>query len=417
MTFEERLRRMRTGCPPAPTGGSSPSKLGFAERIERIRGPGRTHDRSGIVTTRQLAEVLGARQLAPGVLLIEQRLAAASLHGKVRLDGCIDAVKALRHTDDVDPGRWMFLDTETSGLAGGTGTWVFLVGCLTIDKVASDTGEPIEFVLHQYLLTRLDAEAAYLDALRCEFERSELMLSYNGKTFDLPLLASRFRLAGQSLSVSAIAHLDLLFYTRRAFSGIWPNCRLATAETNLLDLVRNDDLPGSEAPGAWLGWLRRGETGRLAAVVRHNRYDVLSLAALTTPLAASFADPITTGAHVLSIARYHRVRGEPEQALAILARHRDALAAPELFELAGLMRARGAWEDAAEIWSQLAERDQPEALEALSKYCEHRIGDHARALELARRLPDGPNRERRMKRLEARLGVYLDSTTLPSGSP
>lgn len=105
-------------------------------------------------------------------------------------------------------------------------------------------------------------------------------MSYNGRSYDAPLLAGRFRLARMCAPLQGIDHLDLLYPTRRRYKGRWENCRLATVERNALGILREHDLPGSEAPAAWLGYLRGGSASALRGVLRHNHQDLVTLAAL-----------------------------------------------------------------------------------------------------------------------------------------
>jgi hypothetical protein len=290
---------------------------------------------------------------------------------------------------------WLCLDTETSGLAGGTGTWAFLTGLLRPDGDG--------WRLCQFLLTRLDAEAAYLERLAAELDPSARLLTYNGKSFDAPLLATRFRLAGRRDPLAAVPHLDLLAPTRRAFARAWPDCRLATAESRLLGVVRDGDLPGSAAPAAWLGWLRHGQTGPLAAVLRHNRMDLLSLAGLLPALDAVYRDPGAHGADCRAVAAAHLERGDRPRALRILSANRRTLDPSGLNDLARLHRQTGDWAGALALWEDLAARGDLEARAALARYHEHRGGDLERALELTLTLPSGPDRDRRARRLSDKL--------------
>jgi hypothetical protein len=148
-------------------------------------------------------------------------------------------------------------------------------------------------------------------------------------SFDAPLLATRFRLAGLADPLVGLPHLDLLAPVRRAFGRCWPDCRLATAESRLLGLERRDDLPGAAAPLAWLGWLRRGETAPLARVLRHNRLDLCSLAGLLPRIDAAYADPASQGADLRAVAAHHREQGRLDLALALLAGHRRSLDPPD----------------------------------------------------------------------------------------
>jgi len=263
--------------------------------------------------------------------------------------------------------------------------------------------ESKQFVLRQYLLARLDAERAYLEAISAELQSAHLLVTYNGKSFDAPLLATRLRLAGLSSNLEGKRHLDLLHPMRRAFARVLPDCRLATAEKRLLGFSRKDDLPGAEAPAAWLAWLRIGEVEGLAAVLRHNRWDLLSLPSLVGPLSHSLVDPASYGADVHAVARFHLSRGDADLALKLLLADRDRLAPPALLDLARLHRRRGEWPEASAIWGALAEQGLPEAIEAQAKYLEHREGNYPRALRWVDRLPPGPAREHRRHRLEGKL--------------
>ncbi len=110
--------------------------------------------------------------------------------------------------------------------------------------------------------------------------RAGVIVSFNGKSFDLPLLKARARLAGTDLPTDGRAHLDLLHVTRRLLHSGWPDCRLRTAEARALRLERTDDLPGAEAPAAWRRWLQHGDGSALGRVADHNRADLLALVAL-----------------------------------------------------------------------------------------------------------------------------------------
>ncbi len=397
MGLRERLGRL-TGAapPPAETGGS------LARRVARLRpgGAGPVGQCARGPDEQALVESLGAERLAPGVLCCERLLSGGERQGIVTLDEGRIAVPELTDIPPGDPTGWLFLDTETSGLAGGTGTWVFQVGILRYG-----TGG---WRLRQYLLARLDSEPQFLEAVAGELQGANLVVTYNGKTFDGPLLATRFRLVGRPSPLDEVPHLDLLARVRRAFASVWPDCRLASAEERLLRFRRQGDLPGAAAPQAWLDWLRHGRMTALAAVARHNRWDLLSLAALPAPLATAYRDPAATGAKIQTVAAHHLARGAAERALAILTANLARLTPPALRMLAELHRRRGEWEPACRIWSDLAEGNDPLALEHLAKYHEHRRGDPATALTLAARLPQGPSRDRRCARLSAKLGHRVD---------
>ena len=413
-SLQDRLRRLRASTgfipssnppvEPAAGAGQAQPPPSLAERIRHL-----SPARAGTPVPREpdpeaLADHLGAVILAPGVLRLERERPLRQRHGRIQPAGCLDTLAELTAGVDEppsDPAGWTFLDTETSGLAGGTGTWAFVSGFARIE------GERL--VIRQYLLTRLDAEPVYMAAIADELAAATLLLSYNGKTFDLPLLATRLQLAAPERLRDALPeerpHLDLLHPVRRAFAGRWPDCRLGSCEQRLLGLTRADDLPGAEAPAAWLDWLRHGDGRRLGAVLRHNRIDLVSLAALIPVLAAVQADPAAHDADAAAIARHLLRAGRPERARAVLEGAGPGLEAGAALLLAALHRRAGDWPAAVALWQRLAEQGHAAAAEQLAKYHEHVTGDLRRALSYAERLPPRPEHEHRRRRLAARLAV------------
>lgn len=192
-------------------------------------------------------------------------------------DNDLSLAFAKRHGESVDPRHLLFFDTETTGLAGGTGTRAFMIGA------ADWHGDGLR--VRQLLMTTMAAESAMLDAFSSWLEEKPTVLSsYNGRCYDSPLLKTRYRLARKGDPITPLDHVDLLFPTRRRYRGTWGNCRLATIERELLRIVREDDLPGSEAPAAWLNYLRGGSARDLRRVCAHNHQDVVTLALLMVRL-------------------------------------------------------------------------------------------------------------------------------------
>ncbi|UPG96700.1 ribonuclease H-like domain-containing protein [Luteibacter aegosomatissinici] len=166
----------------------------------------------------------------------------------------------------------LHFDTETTGLAGGTGTRAFMIGA------ADWHGGQLR--VRQLYMTSMAAESAMLTAFASWVGTHTVLVSYNGKSYDAPLLATRYRLARMPNPLSGLTHVDLLHPMRRRFRHVWENCKMQTAERKLLRIVREDDLPGSEAPRAWLTYLRGGSSADLARVAAHNLQDVRSLSGL-----------------------------------------------------------------------------------------------------------------------------------------
>lgn len=180
--------------------------------------------------------------------------------------------------DPIHHYRLMHFDTETTGLAGGTGTRAFMIG-------AADWIDG-RFRIRQLTMTTMAAETAMLQRFAEWLSEDTVLVSYNGKCYDAPLLATRYRLARLPNPLTGLGHLDLLHPVRRHWKQQWPNCRLATAEHRLLGVVREDDLPGAEAPAAWLTYLRGGSARNLRRVAAHNAQDLRSLAGVLLKMAA-----------------------------------------------------------------------------------------------------------------------------------
>ncbi|MBB3825380.1 ribonuclease H-like domain-containing protein [Xanthomonas arboricola] len=219
---------------------------------------------------------LPGTEIAPGLHLIEAFLPQAI--------PCEALSLAFAKRDDaVDPLDLLFFDTETTGLAGGTGTRAFMIG---VAQWCTDAMQGSGLRVRQLMMSTMAAESAMLDLFRTWLTPRTVLSSYNGRCYDAPLLKTRYRLARRGDPISALDHVDLLFPTRRRYRGTWENCKLATIERQLLRVVREDDLPGSEAPAAWLSYLRGGSARNLRRVADHNHQDVVTLSLLMQRLVA-----------------------------------------------------------------------------------------------------------------------------------
>jgi DNA polymerase III epsilon subunit-like protein len=188
--------------------------------------------------------------------------------------------------EPVDPDLPLVLiDTETTGLGTGAGTLPFLVG---IGTWQGDT-----FVTRQLLLPEQSDEAGYLTALAGLIPPDACLVSYNGRSFDWPLLVTRFRLHGRPPPAHA-AHLDLLPLARVLWRHRLPDARLASVERAVCGVRRAHDLPGGLVPARYLDYLRSGHGGLLREVLDHNHQDVVSMALLLRILALDLAPASTT---------------------------------------------------------------------------------------------------------------------------
>ena len=297
----------------------------------------------------------------------------------LRIPAPFDATGAL-----VPLNQCLFVDCETTGLSGGAGTVSFLtaVGRLTKDG----------FTVDQYFLPDLAEEAGKLDAIATRFADAAGIITYNGASFDLPLIEGRFRFWRIDSDFRDLPHLDLLHPTRALFKDRIGDCSLGNVEERLLRFARIEDLPGAEVPEVYFQYLREGQSPKLHAVFEHNRLDVVSLFVYAVWLVArvhggehSLSDPDD----LIALARYWFRRRRPEaahQALdeaerRVLGRRQRA----KVHELRGRIHKRaGEYEDAHPHWQELADDDPSrfDAAEELAKHLEHRHRDYPAALRI-----------------------------------
>ena len=212
-----------------------------------------------------------------GVLAVHHDLPLSEPYGCVPLGAAVQiAAPTLRVlapalSDALDPRGLLFLDTETTGLAGGTGTYAFLVGTARIE------GDRVR--LTQFFMRDLDEEAALLAALAPLLDRASGIVTFNGSGFDLPLLETRFILQRRRWP-GGLAHVDLMRPARRVWGNALDDCRLGTLEQRVLGARREHDVPGYAIPGLYFQFLRRRTAEPLREVLAHNRLDVLALVGL-----------------------------------------------------------------------------------------------------------------------------------------
>ncbi len=366
--------------PTSATASAESAALPLAQRLQRMAAASTAKPARRSVSQDELARLLGGALCADGVVLVENFLPLSHRHGRVPFSLIRESsLNFLAGGTEPERESLLFIDTETTGLAGGTGTVAFVLGLARI------RGDAIE--VRQYFLTCFAGEPAMLQHALGWIGAGTHLVSFNGKSFDVPLLATRFRLARLSHPLSTLPHMDLLHQTRAAYKRNWPDCRLQTAEQLLLKLFRNDDdVPGHLIPQIWTDLLQHGETRHLRGVVDHNQIDVLSLIALSAVLGTTYAQPGQEYADPLGIARAHRRAGDATSAVRHLEVSPEKLSADGQLELAGLYARSGQWDKALPIWNALAQQNVLCAMERLAIYHEHRQRDFERALHWTERM-------------------------------
>ena len=368
------------------------------------------------------------------LLVVRRRFPVDHRHGDQSLLAARDAAPralsllARAGADLAEGRRLLYLDTETTGLAGGTGTYAFLVGVGFFD------GD--HFEVRQLFMRDLDEEPALLTHLEEIFQRFDGFVTYNGSGFDLPLLETRFVL-GRRRFPGTVFHVDLLGPARRLWSDRLADCRLGTVEQHALRFTRDDDMPGALIPTVYFEYLRRKRPDELPRVFEHNRHDILSLAALTGWVADAVVRAPVPDFEPEALAGLGRLLelSEPERSLACYRMALDSgLPTPFrerlLLRLAQGEKRRARWDEARALWEAAARgpRDfDPRPWEEIAKVHEHRRRDlnAARrvveeALELARRHRASERVlaafEHRLERLARRLerSVGFSAARLPA---
>lgn len=299
---------------------------------------------------------------------------------------------------DLLPSGAVWLDTETTGLAGGTGTQVFLIGVVA----RSEQG----FLLEQFVLRRLGAERAMLVALGERLRAATRLVTYNGQRFDWPLLETRFRLQRVPEPWDEPPHLDLLPIGRRLWRGLLGTARLSAIEAEIFGVFRDRDIPGAEIPGRYAAYLRTKNETLLNPILDHNRADLLTLLAVhavDATIASAGGSPVTVDD--AGYGRHLELLGRGEAAVSVyrraLAGTPDAAVRHRLVtRLCSLLRRAGRSDETLAIWLHEAERGllpAPEALRRAASVAERVLGDRALASALV---------DRALRSLERRL-VYL----------
>jgi uncharacterized protein YprB with RNaseH-like and TPR domain len=300
---------------------------------------------------------------------------------------------------ECDPTRALYLDTETTGLHGGTGTVAFLVGLAFFDS------DDDSLRLEQLLVRDLGEEEPMLAHVRDRIARASMLVTFNGKSFDLPLLRTRFVMARLEAPKEP-PHLDLVHVARRLHKPRGVACRLTAIEDAILGFVREDDVPGSEVSARYLDYLRSGRATGLVGVIEHNAWDVVAMAALVGLYGEPLEETQLAPGDLVGVARTLRRARAVDEAWEVVERAVAAGAGEASVRArAEIAKARGDRAKALADFEALAEGvDDPKVRLELAKLYEHFVQDHARALSVLDRGTgeDEAATSRRRARLEAK---------------
>lgn len=293
----------------------------------------------------------------------------------------------------IDLRRAVFFDTETTGLAGGTGTYAFLVGLGFF--------EGYDFVVRQYFMRDYHEEEPMLEAITADLARFSLLVSFNGKSFDWPLMETRYRMSRRRVPLAGAPHLDLLHPARRLWKERLGACNLQNLEAQILGVHRQGDVPGHLIPPLYFDYLRTGNVAPLADVILHNRLDIVSLVSLAGWIGQMVADPLGVtpdgelicGDDLYALGRLYESRGMLADSLTCYeaARERGVAAVSEAVLLRQLSTAYKRAKEhgqAVAIWERMVQGSGTLSLfpfVELAKYHEHVTRSYDLAEEMARR--------------------------------
>ena len=276
----------------------------------------------------------------------------------------------------------VFLDTETTGLSGGTGTMPFMIGAGRFREN--------QFVVEQFFVRNPAEETAQLAALSEFVEGVEGIVTYNGKAFDLPIINTRYIIQRLSNPFIAATHFDLLPFTRRIWKSRLGQCNLGNIERHVLGFEREQaDIPGYLVPDFYREFLFTGDASHMPGIFYHNEIDVLSLSALFSWLAAILEDPsderLTDPGDLLSVGRVLEVLEREHLAEQVYASDRlqhlsETDRQKSLILRAKLQKRQGKVEEASVLWQEAALAGSLEAMVELAKYFEHQMRDYEAAL-------------------------------------
>ena len=323
--------------------------------------------------------------------------------------------------------RLAFIDTETTGLAGGSGTYAFLVGVGVFEEQG--------FTIHQFFMRDFDEEPAQLEALGRLLDGLEAVVSFNGKGFDLPLLETRFIMARQPPRLTDAPHLDLLPVARRFWKYRLSSCALSSLESEVLGVQRSQaDVPGWLIPSLYVDYARSGDASEMPRIFYHNAQDILSLVTLMARTCALLQAPLPPaedlpGEDLFGLGRELYEMGDLGRAEAAYAQAAESCQTPPVREtamrhLAYLLKRQERRAEALPWWRRLAEEEGAVyACEELAKHYEwhdldlkQALGWTRRGIELAQTWPPGPRRRdtladlaHRLERLERKASEPLSS--------
>jgi uncharacterized protein YprB with RNaseH-like and TPR domain len=297
---------------------------------------------------------------------------------------------------EIDLRQTLFVDTETTGLAGGSGTCAFLTG---VGFIRDD-----KFVIRQYFMPDYMYENAMLAHFTALVREKSAFVTFNGKSYDLPLIRTRMAMNRIRADFDEYFHLDLLHGSRRLWKKTFDSCSLTSLEKSVLKFTREDDVPGYLIPDLYFQYVRDKNFKPLEIVFQHNLFDIVSMAALI----ARMWNHLETadcgglcGTEYFSLGRIYEIRGEDDKALGYYEKAKDSKVSGSiknkiLENIASIHKKRKDHSSAVSAWEEMANVTELDItpLVELAKYYEHTVKDIVKAMEYTDRAWEIVSRKR-----------------------
>jgi uncharacterized protein YprB with RNaseH-like and TPR domain len=362
------------------------------KQIDNIKTDEHTRDKDLYPAMGKILEAKTVNTPLGEHFIVEKIYKSSHMHGEVKLDSVFnispEILKLIAKNgvfESFDFSRAVFIDTETTGLAGGTGTLAFLIG------VGFFEGN--EFRIIQYFISDYDEETAALYSLRGLLKNFDSMVSFNGKSFDIPLLSTRYMLNRIENPLEKTFHLDLLACARRLYRERLESVSLSSLETNLLSLKREGDIPGYEIPSVYFRFLRDKNPYPIKPIFYHNRMDILSMVTLTANMAKSFKAPFDSkncaNQDYYCLGRIFEDMGMIERSIECYEKALNVSGVRErsYTQLSLLYKRLDRWQEAERLWIDMAKSNINIvfALVELAKYYEHKLKDYDKAAQVTKK--------------------------------
>jgi uncharacterized protein len=386
MDLRERLNRLTSvSGSESKSGEEEKSRLitDLRQRLERVLEPGRTYRKKqaspiedrvkGKVVSTPFGEIFVAEETFPSHFRCGEMALCEILDIPTYPAHLLTRDERLK---DLDLRKTLFVDTETTGLSGGTGVIAFMIGAGFFNGDG--------FVVRQLFMRDYSEERASLFVLKDLLDSFEFLVTFNGRQYDLPLLETRFILSRMPARVREIPHLDLLPPSRRLWKGAYENCRLVTLESRVLGMGREDDVPSEWIPQLYFDYIQTGDGGKIHRVFYHNRMDVITMVALAGRIHLAYHDPDASkprkGVEHFALGRLFWDHRSFEKAIpcfeAALKRCDEDLAWEVMRWLSRAFKKTGQAERARSLWEEMMtwphKKDAFPHVE-LAKDCEHRM--------------------------------------------